>query len=552
MRPALVQPPYRTPTTTLSHVLSAFHTITLPLTQAHIIHCDQVHLAQMRHPCALRAPDCANKARSPEPFAQAGSFPLIETLQTRRQQVMRNRRVRMKQFLLFAATDLVGILLGLTGAYFLRFSVEIIEVTKGYEPEDYTGLLPLALLVWVFWLDTVGGYRFRERAFNLQLLKKIWHANVLSVMTIVCIHFFTRSTEYSRAIYPLALVTTTCAMALSRLALDRTLAHLRRSGQLPRSSVLILGANTLGSTIAKRIRKHAYLGLKVVGFVSVKPDRVGHKMAGIPVVADFAHIFEAVRRLGVGEVIVAQPDLPPHEILEFMLECEKEFVTARIVPNLLEASLMEMSVEQIDGIPLFGLKESPLQGWNIVVKRTLDVLVSAGVFVIFLPLFFLIALAIKLTSPGPVLYRQTRIGLDGHQFSMLKFRSMRADAEQQTGPVWTVPEDCRVTPVGRFLRRTNLDELPQFWNVLVGDMSLVGPRPERPHFVDQFQEKVPRYMGRHRVKSGMTGWAQVNGLRGNTSIDERIKYDLYYVENWSIWLDLKILFMTFGAMENAY
>lgn len=458
----------------------------------------------------------------------------------------------MKQFFLFAAADLVGILLGLTGAYFLRFTVEIIQVTKGYEPASYLKLLPLAIPVWIFWMEAVGAYSFRERAFNLQILKKIWHANVLAVMTIVCVHFFERSTEYSRAIYPLALVTCTASMALSRLALDRSLAHMRRSGRLPRSSVLILGANSLGLTIARRIRKHAFLGLRVAGFVSVKADRVGQRMGGVPIVAGFDTIFEAIRRLGVDEVIVAQPDLPPDEILDFVLRCEKEFVTARIVPNLLEASLVEMSVEQIDGIPLFGLKESPLQGWNLVVKRTLDVVVSAVVLVLLSPLLLAIALAIRLTSPGPVLYRQERVGLDGYRFQMLKFRSMRVDAEKETGPVWAVPEDDRVTPIGRFLRRTNLDELPQFWNVLVGDMSLVGPRPERPHFVDKFQERVPRYMGRHRVKSGMTGWAQVNGLRGNTSIDERIKYDLYYVENWSIWLDLKILLMTFGALENAY
>ncbi|MBX7246246.1 MAG: exopolysaccharide biosynthesis polyprenyl glycosylphosphotransferase [Candidatus Sumerlaeaceae bacterium] len=201
---------------------------------------------------------------------------------------------------------------------------------------------------------------------------------------------------------------------------------------------------------------------------------------------------------------------------------------------------------------LFGLKDSPLQVWNIVFKRLLDVIVSLLVLILLSPILLLIALLVKVTSPGPVLYKQKRVGLDGRRFNIFKFRSMRLDAERDTGPVWASEDDERATAFGRFLRRNNLDELPQFLNVLRGDMSLVGPRPERPEFVKQFREEVPRYMGRHRVKSGMTGWAQINGLRGNTSIDERIKYDLYYIENWSFWLDLKIMLLTFFARENAY
>lgn len=468
---------------------------------------------------------------------------------------MRRRRVRVKQLLTFAFTDLVGVLLGLGLAYALRFHAGIVEVTKSYSPQLYLDLMPLAALTWVFWLEMVGCYGFRERAFNLQILKKLVKASALAMMTIIVVHFFQRTQEYSRPLYPLALLTCTFMLSVARLVLDRILARMRRKGRLRSASVAILGTGNLGQTIAEKIRNHAYLGMKVAGFVTAgdtsgSPRQVS--VAGFRILGGFDQIREVIREHGIDEIIIAQPDLTPREVLNFMLECEKEIVTVRLVPNLLEAMLVEMSVEQIDGIPLFALKESPLQGWNIVMKRIFDVVFSLLLLIALSPVIAAVALLVKLTSPGPVLYKQKRVGLDGRRFTIRKFRSMYIDAEERTGPVWASRHDPRVTPVGRWLRRLNLDELPQLWNVLRGNMSLVGPRPERPHFVKKFREAIPRYMVRHRVKAGITGWAQVNGLRGNTSIDERIKYDIYYIDNWSIWLDLKILLLTVTAHENAY
>jgi exopolysaccharide biosynthesis polyprenyl glycosylphosphotransferase len=465
---------------------------------------------------------------------------------------MRKRHARLKQLFAFALTDVGGLLGGLLVAYSLRFHAGIIDVTKGYTVESYLRIIPLAIVVWLFWLNQIGCYEFRERAFNLQILKKIFQANLLAVMTIITLHFFERSFEYSRIVYVLSLVSCTTSIGIARFALDRVLAHLRHAGILPNASVLVLGTNPLAVNIAERIRNHAYLGMRVAGFVSASADGQPAEIDGFPVLGDFSRIREIIREQEIAEVIVAQPNLSPPEILDFILECEKEIVSIRVIPNLLEAFLVEMSVEQIDGIPLFGLKESPLQGWNILLKRAFDMLISALVLALASPFMAAIAAFVKLGSPGPVLYRQTRVGLDGTRFDIFKFRSMHVGAEETTGPVWATENDARVTAIGRILRGFNLDELPQFWNVLRGDMSLVGPRPERPHFVHQFREVIPRYMGRHRVKSGMTGWAQVNGLRGNTSIDERIKFDLYYIENWSIWLDLKILLMTLRARQNAY
>jgi exopolysaccharide biosynthesis polyprenyl glycosylphosphotransferase len=227
-------------------------------------------------------------------------------------------------------------------------------------------------------------------------------------------------------------------------------------------------------------------------------------------------------------------------------------VVVRIAPTALEASIAELTVDRIGGIVLYGLKQTPLRGLWLMVKRTMDLLLSLIVLTVGFPLFLGIALAVKVSSRGPILYRQTRISLDGRTFQCLKFRSMQADAEARSGAIWATPDDPRVTPVGKWLRRTNLDELPQFWNVVKGEMSLVGPRPERPEFVSQFETAIPRYMMRHRVRCGITGWAQINGLRGQTPIDQRLLYDLYYVENWSIWLDIKILVATLWATDNAY
>ncbi|MCX7719086.1 MAG: undecaprenyl-phosphate glucose phosphotransferase [Candidatus Sumerlaeaceae bacterium] len=464
---------------------------------------------------------------------------------------MRERPLRSRLLILFALTDVIGVLVGLVGAYLLRFYAGIIEVTKSYSPRDYLELLPAAVAIWLFWLQNTGCYEFRERAFNLQILKKIVRANVLSVMTLVALHFFMRRLEFSRLVYLTAILTGTIGVAGGRFLLDRTLARLRRAGRFPSANTAIVGAGALALEIAERIRNHAYLGLRVAGLVTA--DGTGPADSEFPVLGSLSDMRRIVRQHDIAEVIVADPGVGGKTVMHLAMECEKEMARLRVVPDVLQAQLVELAVEQIDGIPLFGLRDTPLQGWNALVKRLFDIFVSAVGLLVLSPLLLALAVAVKATSRGPALYKQRRVGLDGRRFNMYKFRSMRDGAEdEEDEPSFTRADDPRVTPLGRFMRRNNLDELPQLWNVLRGDMSLVGPRPERPHFVRQFREQVPRYMGRHRVRSGMTGWAQVHGLRQNTPIADRVKYDLYYIENWSFWLDLKILLMTLTARRNAY
>jgi exopolysaccharide biosynthesis polyprenyl glycosylphosphotransferase len=226
-----------------------------------------------------------------------------------------------------------------------------------------------------------------------------------------------------------------------------------------------------------------------------------------------------------------------------------------VVPDLLQFIALRARLEDLDGIPVINLNDVPLQGVNAIVKRALDVAISAAALALMALPALAIAWLIKRDSPGPVFYTQERMGLDGKQFTVYKFRTMPVDAESETGPIWADEDDPRATRMGRWLRRHDLDEWPQFWNVLKGEMSIVGPRPERPFFVEQFKQRIPQYMLRHKVKAGITGWAQVNGWRGNTSIEKRIEHDLYYIERWSVGFDLKILALTLWLgfrNRNAY
>jgi Undecaprenyl-phosphate glucose phosphotransferase len=231
-------------------------------------------------------------------------------------------------------------------------------------------------------------------------------------------------------------------------------------------------------------------------------------------------------------------------MIELIDATSRVMVDVKVVPDLLQVITLRARLEDLDGVPVINVNDAPLQGVNAAIKRLIDIGISSIALIVFAMPLAVVALLVRMTSRGPVFYRQERMGLDGKSFSIVKFRSMYDDAERESGPVWAVPGDPRVTPIGRFLRRSSVDELPQLWNVLRGDMSIVGPRPERPHFVEQFRHRFPQYMLRHKVKAGLTGWAQVNGWRGNTPLEKRIEYDLYYIENWSVRLDLKIMWLT--------
>jgi Undecaprenyl-phosphate glucose phosphotransferase len=308
--------------------------------------------------------------------------------------------------------------------------------------------------------------------------------------------------------------------------------------------VLVAGSGELGKVVVDKLLEHRELGYKVVGFVDDRAggDHLGYR--GLPLLGTIAEAGEILQRERIDHLYVALP-LDEHVKMVSLVEsANREIVEVKVVPDLVQVMALRARLEELDGIPIINIHDVPLRGFNSVLKRAIDIGISAAGLLALSPLIALVAILIKRTSQGPAFFRQERMGLDGRSFWVWKFRSMYDGAERDTGPVWAREDDPRCTPVGRFLRRSNLDEIPQLWNVLRGDMSLVGPRPERPFFVEQFKQRIPQYMLRHKVKAGLTGWAQVNGWRGNTSIEKRIEYDLYYIENWSVMLDLKIMWMT--------
>jgi len=305
--------------------------------------------------------------------------------------------------------------------------------------------------------------------------------------------------------------------------------------------------------VMQKIRRSPGLGYRVIGFVD--DDAKVRAVQDSPVLGTTDDIPELVESQKINEVIIAMPEASHQEILKIASKCDRGRVTIKVFPDVFQIMATEVSIGDLGGLPLLTMRDVALRGWRLTVKRVMDVVGSAITLVILSPLMMLLAVLIKLDSEGPVFYTQERMGLDGKRFMMLKLRSMRADAEENTGPVWATATDSRRTRLGTIIRRFSIDELPQFINVILGDMSLVGPRPERPIFVEQFKQSIPRYMDRHREKAGITGWAQINGLRGDTSIIERTKYDLWYIENWSVALDLRIMIRTFIKLftdHNAY
>jgi exopolysaccharide biosynthesis polyprenyl glycosylphosphotransferase len=297
-------------------------------------------------------------------------------------------------------------------------------------------------------------------------------------------------------------------------------------------------------TVVQRIQQTPRLGYDIVGMISADGQRPWPDLRTLGSVDEARAIIE---REQLDEVIIAIPNADSEQLLDVISKCDRSTIGIKVVPDMFQMMAGQMSIGELGGLPLLNMRDVALRGWKLTLKRAVDIVGSAVGLVFGAPIFFFLAALVKLDSPGPALFSQERMGIDGRRFFVIKFRSMRIDAEK-SGPQWTMKNDPRRTRLGTMLRRTNLDELPQLINVLLGDMSLVGPRPEQPYYVEQFRAQIPRYMERHREKAGMTGWAQVNGLRGDTSIEERTKYDLWYIENWSVWLDIKIILLTLWQM----
>ncbi|GMR04380.1 MAG: undecaprenyl-phosphate glucose phosphotransferase [Thermodesulfobacteriota bacterium] len=452
-------------------------------------------------------------------------------------------------------TDIIIILSSWVFSYYVRFNSGLFPVDKGVPPiHGYLLLLIPIMIIWAVAFKGFSLYRPKRIGSHAAEVFTIAKASVASVIILITFSFFLRQYEFSRLVFLLFTFFNIVVLSFERIVFREILRFIRKKGYNLRYA-LIAGTGESARILLTKLEKHPEVGIKVVGIVSGDEEDLGSRIKGVRVIGLYEDINGIISRESIDKVFMALPWDEHSKVVDILRFIGDETVDIMVIPDVYEFVTLRGGVEEFDGIPIMNLRHSPLYGWNLIVKRTADIMLSGFFILTLAPLMAIIAILIKLSSPGPVFYRQERMGIDGVIFHMLKFRSMRTDAERETGAVWSRKDDPRRTRIGAFLRKTSLDEIPQFFNVLKGDMSLVGPRPERPVFITEFRKKIPKYMLRHKVKAGVTGWAQVNGWRGNTDINKRIEHDLYYIENWSFFFDLKIVCLTIwkGLInKNAY
>jgi exopolysaccharide biosynthesis polyprenyl glycosylphosphotransferase len=450
--------------------------------------------------------------------------------------------------------DMIGINLGFIGSYWLLYQSEIAPVYLAPRAEDVALFLVLVNIACAIIFLANGLYVFKRGASRIDEAYKVFVVGTI-VTLVASVIATTSGLRFTTLNLIYAWLAATALVVLLRNIHRSLVYHLRQQG-FDRARTLIVGSGPAGQMIAEIANGAPYLGYDVQGYLS-NTDPVGTVHQSVPVLGTLRDIRTVAQICQISEVLVVLSGIEQHTVLELVAACEDLPVSIKIYPDTFQIiTNNEVSLGDLGGLPLMSIKSSPLdRGWNRFLKRALDLTGAIGGLVFLSPLLVLVAVLVKIDSHGPAFFIQERVGMNGDPFPMIKFRSMRTDSESR-GPGWTTPDDPRKTRLGQFIRRFSIDELPQLINVLLGDMSLVGPRPEQPYFVEQFRQRIPHYMRRHKEKAGMTGWAQVNGLRGDTSIEDRTRYDLYYVENWSILFDLKIiirqLVTVFRKGDNAY
>ncbi len=465
---------------------------------------------------------------------------------------MVNRKNNVLQFI-YVVGDVFATCAAFFLAYYLRFYTNLIPVKYGIPAfQQYLNVVPLLIGIWPVIFYFHGLYQIRRSrsyideffsvtasvgiavaiAWGVLLYYRVYHQRGIAAE---------EAYEPARVLFLYFMILDIAGILMTRVGIRRVLEGLRKRGYNIKK-VLIVGAGSLGETVANKIREHEELGYDVIGFLDDDPGKT--VVSGFPIVGKTSEVSLMVDQLRIDYLFLALPLRAHDRMMQILHTTRNEIVDIMVVPDILEYVAIRAGIEDLDGVPIINLSDLPLRGMHSFVKRLLDIvfgILGLALTTLFFPFIFLLT---KYRSSGPIFFKQERMGLDGKSFLMYKFRTMDRNAEMDTGPVMSGPDDPRVSPGGRILRKLYVDEWPQFWNMLKGDMSLVGPRPERPFFVNYFKGQIPQYMLRHKVRSGITGWAQVNGWRGNTSIERRIEHDLYYIENWSLALDLKILWLT--------
>ncbi len=422
----------------------------------------------------------------------------------------------------------------------------MLEASKDFPPSDglfmpssYLNALGIAFLLSAWWFPVFNVYKSWRGESLFEEIRTLLVSWGLSMMALLVFMVFTKTaTEFSRHWIGLWFILVFFSLVLSRLCLRLVLRQLRKKGFNHRHIVLV-GNSGFTAQIAERIKNSKWMGLEIIGCFSDDTFPI----QGLNKLGSLSELVHFVEQHQVDQVWLTLSLRDMDKIETLCRQLHSVSVEVLLVPDISSLRLLNHSVTQIDGMPVINMSVSPMKGMNVLLKWAEDKLISALILLLISPIMLAIAMAVKFSSPGPVFYRQERISWNGKRFQMLKFRSMPVDSDQNL--IWGQAHTKHPTRVGQFLRKTSLDELPQFINVLKGDMSIVGPRPERTVFVEQFKHEIEGYMQKHLVQAGITGWAQVNGWRGDTCLQTRIKYDLYYIENWSLWFDLKIILLTF-------
>jgi exopolysaccharide biosynthesis polyprenyl glycosylphosphotransferase len=453
--------------------------------------------------------------------------------------MIKKRRKQLTNF--YILSDIIAIVLAANVTFWLRFHSGLMAAPKGIPAYNkYLVIIPFLLLLHIIHFSYQGYYKVKLRRNRLDdLFLVLLNTIVTAFLVLLIISYFKSyrfvdfeiSHVYLLTYIPFAIFFLFC-QRLVVFGLFRKV-YLKRNGV---SRVLIAGTGDIAALTAEKLKKYSHFGIEISGFLDTE------KKDGI--LGTFDDLENVVKSHSITDLVIALPSSAYETTLKLIETANNLLIEIRLVPDILQMASLKVGMEHIEGIPIINLGDIPLQGWQWLFKRIFDFSFSLVGLILLLPVFLIIYLLIKLTSRGPVFYTQTRVGLDGKHFRIIKFRTMIRDAEKDTGAIWSPPDDVRVTKVGRVLRKLSIDELPQLFNVLSGTMSLVGPRPERPELVEKFKQNIPKYMLRHSVKTGMTGWAQVHGLRGNTPLDKRIEFDIYYIQNWSFKLDLEILWRT--------
>ena len=444
---------------------------------------------------------------------------------------------------LMLASDLVFVSVAWWLAVAARFFTDFFHEPNDYFFRHYLIAWFVLLCVWTMVFRVLDCYRPRRISSHGRELIELIKASSLALVIFLAIVFLLHEIALSRIVVIIFWLSSLFFLSISHVVFREGLRFLRRRGYNLRH-VVVIGAPRQAKQLVEKLTWYRYVGIQVVAVYLTQECASGEWPANSKVLSERAALTKLIRSGVIDQVFVALPLEEASKLLEIQQWLDDEPVTVYFVPDLGELVKLRGHMEEFDGLSIITLQSSPFYGWNSFLKRSMDLALGGFAFLLCSPLMALIAIGIKLSSPGSALYRQERMGLDGERFEMLKFRTMVEGAEHHTGPIWAANDDPRVTALGRWLRRTSLDELPQLINVLRGEMSLVGPRPERPPLIEEFRKSIPKYMLRHKVKAGMTGWAQVNGWRGNTSLERRIEHDLDYIENWSLWRDVRILART--------